>query len=267
MCDPYYVGAACETRTKCVSGCSQHGSCDDDGRCKCDAGWSGPECEHKTCVSSVPGAAPCLGRGRCINGTCECDTGANGTAACEMGERCMHGCNGHGVCERRPGSAEVCRCETGWFGSFCQHQACTVAGGCGAHGWCDYASGTCKCDAGWEGEGCELQKCLLGCSGHGTCIQPVGGEAEIRREKVGDIVEAAREFSLAHGGGGPTGLMGGELAYCRCNRGWVGVDCSVIDPDQTAELYMPAAPPPPATPSTWYDQAKRHAPRKAFRSD
>lgn len=77
-CPPFYAGAACERKLACASGCNGHGTCDDGGACKCEPGWSGADCEHRTCVGTplAPGlTAPpaCHGRGKCIDGACECD--------------------------------------------------------------------------------------------------------------------------------------------------------------------------------------------------
>ena len=276
-CPPFYAGAACERKLACASGCNGHGTCDDGGACKCEPGWSGADCEHRTCVGTplAPGlTAPpaCHGRGKCIDGACECDAplsthphlartleeglpgdnsssrgggasgggasgggasggGASGGGAgsgptsssvCRAELKCMHGCNDHGSCDSSRG---VCECDLGWHGAWCQHKEC--AHGCGSQGWCSH--GDCICDAGWTGERCELIRCLgagpLGCGAHGECIQPTGSEV---------------------------------FPACVCHAGWAGADCSVPDPHQTAEMYEPAAPPPPP----WYKTAKREAPRR-----
>ncbi|KAA0165508.1 hypothetical protein FNF31_01853 [Cafeteria roenbergensis] len=53
-----YRGPACDKRT-CPGGCSGHGSCDDDGKCQCRAGWAGRDCSKAACPAS------CSYRGHC----------------------------------------------------------------------------------------------------------------------------------------------------------------------------------------------------------
>ena len=215
QCDPHYTGDSCESIVSCASGCNNHGVCDPkSGRCRCNDGWSGADCEHKACPHGPNGEAPCGGRGRCINGECECEvSGANATAACKAVGRCMHNCNGKGVCTN-----DKCTCEAGWSGLWCQHKQCNED--CGEHGVCVH--GGCSCDAGWEGATCELQQCVgigrIGCGEHGVCEQPT---------------------------------VEGGLAMCQCHRGWVGADCSVPNPVQTAEMYEPA---PPPSPPPWFEK-------------
>jgi tenascin len=208
LCDPHYTGRACEESVACASGCSNHGVCDELSRkCTCEAGWTGADCEHKACPPGPLGEPPCHGRGRCVEGVCECDS-ADGPG-CRVGGRCMYNCNGHGACDEQSGT---CACEVGWSGEWCQQRDCEHS--CGEHGTC--VQGGCECDPGWEGSTCELLACIgvgdRGCGEHGSCVQP----AE------------------------PDGF-----AQCHCHRGWAGADCSVPDPHPTAQMYTPAPPPSP----------------------
>ena len=222
-CDPFFTGEACEAAVACASGCNNHGTCDAlSGRCVCQPGWSGSDCEHESCPVGPNGEPPCHGRGRCLSGVCECDATQGAGANCRVAElpatwavgSCLHGCNGHGSCNATIGA---CVCEPGWAGQWCQHKHCAVD--C-VHGTCVH--GVCACDPGWEGVSCELQQCLVaggdgssttGCGSHGDCIQPAEP---------------------------------GTFAECRCHRGYAGADCSEADPHPAATMYAPA--PPPARP-------------------
>ena len=59
----------------CSVKCSFHGYCATDGKCICDAGWTGTNCNVQTCI------AKCV-NGFCSNATrlCVCDSGFSGKA-------------------------------------------------------------------------------------------------------------------------------------------------------------------------------------------
>ena len=71
---------------------------------------------------------------------------------------------------------------------------------------------------------------------HGSCEQPA--------RALGEAIEEGEEAGFAQ---------------CRCHRGWAGADCSVPDPYQRAELYVPNGPPPPVAPSTQHPRARPSA--------
>uniref|UniRef100_A0A1I8H760 EGF-like domain-containing protein n=1 Tax=Macrostomum lignano TaxID=282301 RepID=A0A1I8H760_9PLAT len=85
----------------------------------------------------------CSGRGRIVDGRCECDRGFSGDS-CEF-ETCLVTCQ-HGDCVN--GS---CQCHLGWSGVRCQLRSCggTSSDSCSGHGVC--VNGTCACDKGWNG--------------------------------------------------------------------------------------------------------------------
>ena len=77
--------------------------------CKCDAGWSGAQCEsHDACLS-----VSCGTNGRCHEGTCECRDGWSGQD-CSVDPCAGVACGSHGHC-----AAGVCHCDLGYSGSQC----------------------------------------------------------------------------------------------------------------------------------------------------
>ncbi|GIX98398.1 hypothetical protein CDAR_519351 [Caerostris darwini] len=63
---------------KCGLDCGNNGQCE-EGRCRCDSGWSGSRCDQKTCDER------CHDHGQCNNGTCVCVQGWMGTH-CTLGK-------------------------------------------------------------------------------------------------------------------------------------------------------------------------------------
>eukprot|EP00754_Rhynchopus_humris_P003774 Rhum_TRINITY_DN11960_c0_g1::Rhum_TRINITY_DN11960_c0_g1_i1::g.48312::m.48312 len=114
--------------------CSEHGSCQADGTCKCDKFYSTRDCSLR--CPATPGASntPCSGHGTC-------DNGAGGDCMCT--------------------DTFSCDCETGWAGKVCGDCA---AGFFGAscefaceHGRLDVGGYGCVCDATWGGDKCDEQ--------------------------------------------------------------------------------------------------------------
>lgn len=68
----------------CSVKCSFHGYCATDGKCICDAGWTGTNCNVQTCI------AKCV-NGFCSNATrlCVCDSGFFGTSCNVTGDKAL----------------------------------------------------------------------------------------------------------------------------------------------------------------------------------
>ncbi len=58
------------------------------GRCHCESGWAGPECDLPFTEFDLPFIScsiPCSVHGKCVNGRCQCQPGYTG-ASCETGK-------------------------------------------------------------------------------------------------------------------------------------------------------------------------------------
>lgn len=120
VCPDRFRGDHCQHKCPGISPCSGHGTCEDDGRCKCVAPYAGDSCN---CNNQTA----CAGHGVCGNdGKCECEDGW-------LPERCNV-------------------CDEGRFGDDCQ-TACDSAGTCSGHGVCN-TNGVCVCNNGWGGSSC-----------------------------------------------------------------------------------------------------------------
>merc|ERR1711871_812211 len=175
----------------CAKNCSFHGECTAKGKCKCDEGFDGDDCESEmnsakcsnkgtftitkvdesekeegTC-QCLPGFAgdtceekvcekDCSGHGDCYNGTCKCDHLFTGKI-CEIA-LCKNNCSKHGECFNG-----TCRCAPKYEGKDCSELRCQ----CGQHGRCDNFE--CVCEQGWTGKKCDKCLCDRNCSGHGVC--------------------------------------------------------------------------------------------------
>ncbi|CAK9077426.1 unnamed protein product [Durusdinium trenchii] len=190
---------------KCPENCNQRGVCSPAGKCRCDAGYSGPACE-----AFCPNA--CSGQGRCIEGGCLCFAGFSGSD-CSV-QSC---CNGHGSCEV-PGT---CLCDAGWGGPECSVELLCKDPTCSNHGTC--LKGKCHCEEGWGSESCEtpLGTCEPKCQ-HGLCNATTSSCACEEGYTGGDCsvkVATCPKNCNFHGL-----CLNGE---CMCGAGWSGRDCSV----------------------------------------
>jgi tenascin len=124
-CDEGFRGRFCEKKS-CKKGCSERGTCQDDGTCKCDEGFAGKFCQRKACPNN------CNGRGYCIAGTCFCRAGWEGIGC--AARSCPNDCSSMGVCK-----SGVCACLNGYSGADCATAPCPGwIGGqqCSGHGIC-----------------------------------------------------------------------------------------------------------------------------------
>ena len=186
----------------CPAGCSGHGWCQADGRCRCDEGFGGPACS--ALIPGAGGACPanCSGHGTCEHGQCSCKPQLHfawGGMSCERllpTDGCPNHCSGQGTCKAlRPGKG-ACVCRHGFSGSDCS-TVLSCPSRCNGRGDC--VAGRCECDRGWKGSACEAPQCLHDCSGHGECLP---GTNQGRH----------------------------ALGLCLCAGGWAGVACDVWRP-------------------------------------
>lgn len=189
--------------------CNGHGKCNQLGRCECEKGFSGEDCNLGGCPDD------CSGHGICGYGMlCKCDVGWSGEN-CRL-QACGNGCV-HGTCS----DTGECVCEEGYRGESCEMRECDEP--CDVHGTCD-AFGLCKCDVGWEDKTCSTPICPLNCSNHGICSEEhlcecdEGYEAPFCKHKV-CVPDKDGHICSQHGV-----CKSGE---CLCEPGWFGSACTL----------------------------------------
>ncbi|CAH1231914.1 TNXB [Branchiostoma lanceolatum] len=173
----------------CPNQCSGRGRCV-NGTCDCITGWSGEDCNLGNCTDCSED------HGRCELGFCVCEPGWEGPA-CDQEATChaVNNCTSmdHGICV----STDVCRCKPGYIGEDCSKvPTCGNVANCTDHGICvDFD--ICLCDEQWTGDNCDQFSCaaLDHCSGKGICV---------------------------------------DIDVCFCEQGWTGSscvtpDCPVVD--------------------------------------
>ncbi|XP_076828559.1 tenascin-N isoform X1 [Brachyhypopomus gauderio] len=138
-------------KTQCAQGCctggsgvdtscSGHGTYQHDScSCKCDPGWTGPDCSTSTCPDD------CNDNGYCVDGRCVCHAGYTGDDCGLL--RCPDDCNDKGHCVDGK-----CVCFEGFSGDTCAERSCP--GDCADNGRC--VDGTCVCDEGFFGVDCSM---------------------------------------------------------------------------------------------------------------
>ncbi|XP_063146687.1 protein delta homolog 2 [Candoia aspera] len=157
-----------------------HGSCEEDGKCRCDSGWEGKYCEH--CVR-MPGC----GHGTCHQPwQCICQSGWAGKLCDKDVHICEHQspCKNGAECVYDRDGEYSCLCLEGFHGKDCELKTgpCEKAGfpcknGALCHDNNGFASNyTCKCLAGFIGAHCEidLDDCLMRpCANGATCLDGI----------------------------------------------------------------------------------------------
>ena len=163
-CASGYAGVECQ----CLH-CGDHGTCQFDGRCICEAGFVGAQCEINIdeCAS-----APCKNDGVCEDlddaYRCTCLQGFAGERCqTDVDECASQPCAPHGNCIDQV-DGYSCACRGDFIG-----EHCTVECGCGANGEQrniaaareagDCSAGSCFCTGNSVGE-----YCAESCGEHGT---------------------------------------------------------------------------------------------------
>ena len=183
-----------------------------DPVCLCDAGFEGDKCE-------IP---PCLGKGLLMpDDSCQCNAGYSGG-------NCSVVCSNHGAMRPLPDGGEECDCHRSHGGYDCS-VACTPGSCDYDHGRCQVdplaqvmANGqypasvkrSCKCDPFWLSEDCSLP-----C----PCTEQSRGECRIVDQKV----ETDDPYGYGYDDDYAETVKVGE---CKCEKGWIGVDCSIECP-------------------------------------
>ncbi|CAB4012482.1 integrin beta-1, partial [Paramuricea clavata] len=174
--------------------CSRNGdlTC---GRCSCNNGWYGKECECEStknnpsvvnrCKRTNTSNTVCEGNGECACNECKCDLVKN-TGQSYYGKYCQcsdfncdeyHGklCGGEarGVCK-----CGKCECKKGHLGSNCGTTDCSIENSkcldtngvyCSGHGECK--CGKCLCDSFYEGDVCQrCPTCIDKCDDFKQCV-------------------------------------------------------------------------------------------------
>ncbi|KAK1934620.1 Tenascin-X [Phytophthora citrophthora] len=148
----------------CPSKCNRHGTCGSDNTCTCFPGYTGYDCNSRSCPKGTPWVdfataqdsvrfvpQECSNRGRCNRnkGRCECDVGFAGTA-CERLQLCRTNCNGHGKCMSMRAMAAT-KNDYNLFYSAVYDTP-----------WDADRIYGCVCDFGYSGADCSLRRCPYG---------------------------------------------------------------------------------------------------------
>ncbi|XP_039198712.1 protein delta homolog 2 isoform X1 [Crotalus tigris] len=219
-----------------------HGSCEKDGKCRCDPGWEGKYCEH--CVR-MPG---------CSHGTCHqpwqciCQSGWAGKFCDKDVHICEHQspCKNGAECVYDRDGEYSCQCLEGFHGKDCELKTgpCEKAGfpcknGALCHDNNGFASNyTCKCLAGFTGTHCEtdVDDCLMRpCANGATCLDGInrfscqcqdGFEGRFCTINIDDCVSQP--------------CKNGAKCYdrinnfdCLCPKGFAGKTCELLAPEAT----------------------------------
>ncbi|CAD6197402.1 unnamed protein product [Caenorhabditis auriculariae] len=262
VCRAGFKGKECDVRSNwCeVPDCNGRGVCGDEGKCRCEFGWTGDSCEKKACTHPT-----CNDRGVCVNGTCYCLDGWQGVdchtfvdvtvrkEASETTEAPRKAQSENAVKKsNKPEAAafdstrkkEDPPVKTPFSSSTfnesvqlsiekdCVDEDCVcdsfekcsavVCSGC-ANGHCDEA-GVCYCWKGWTGTACDVEMCSVGCSDHGKCRDD--GTCECDKGWNGDnCFEQGCPNDCSQRGECTRKI--GERWSCDCQVGRRGDDCAI----------------------------------------
>ena len=151
MCDAGWTGPACDEKS-CPNECSMNGACFQNGSCYCYKNWAGFDCSLPWCPND------CSNHGSCVGGLgCSCDVGYQGLD-CSL-PSCPNNCSMNGICLPAPGM-----------------QLGTNNGENGYSYTWNISSARCLCLFGWAGDDCAEISCPSNCSYpnglcmNGTCL-------------------------------------------------------------------------------------------------
>ncbi|XP_053327689.1 integrin beta-6 [Spea bombifrons] len=163
--------------------CSQGQGALECGVCVCDPGFMGAACEcneESANSSSCTELDSCSGRGECYCGQCICNPSVYGHiygthCECDNFSCVRHKgliCGGHGDCE-----CGECACHSGWTGEYCNcstdTRACVSEDGATCSGRGECVCGTCVCNnPGVSGSTCEkCPTCGDPCNSRRACVE------------------------------------------------------------------------------------------------
>ncbi|MDP7037796.1 MAG: hypothetical protein QGI45_01455 [Myxococcota bacterium] len=284
VCDTGYAGANC---SDCASNyqdgnedgtcladctlvdldCSGNGECginaSGETACACYTGYEGESCDA------------------CVTGYINCGEGC--APACTDSETC----NGHGECNEETCTSPLCLCEYNWSGSNCTEcaegytgtdclscdtnyadngngfcvKSCDYPNICNGHGTCVFNQGPqCTCDFNYDGTYCDICAAEYTGTDCGECIagynQATDGRCYANCETAGLVVDSVactghgtcKDFLDPNSNGTKDGGEDYVEAYCTCDMGYTGTDCSTCDTgyqdddgDGTCELECASA--------------------------
>ena len=216
LCQPGWTGRDCEAGQQCPARCSDHGRCV-EGACVCECGWSGRDCSKMT-IGATLCPNGCSSNGECVLGKCFCFPGYGGKD-CGTPMGCLAPPPSSGV-DGDANDASAAAASS----SLASLALTTVP--CSAHGECKW--GRCFCAPGWTGAQCATQDeapCGHGCSGHGLCL---ASRCYCEHGFVGATCGVSTGAVRCLGGCGEHGAChctGGHCG-CACDEGWGGKQCT-----------------------------------------
>lgn len=180
LCDTAHTGMKCSFNN-CPEGCDDHGTCV-NGRCVCDADWTGCGCQ----IAVNP---------LCTTDGAACDGNPVASPECEL-------CTDLGTCSPSYDAFDqpsyACICDATHLGEFCATSACPSDCSGASHGRCvvpsngNKTAATCECrseascsggDNLYAGDDCSVNVCaacgsvnpgssgFVTCSGNGVCVR------------------------------------------------------------------------------------------------